>query len=271
MIASQIKGEGSANGDNPTKARRSEVRKAESGLISIAGLQGLSKCPPFPIYFPRRVCKTEPLAIHHHFHYFDMTSVLQSPTVSIPFTSGLVAEHDRTLGLRCHDRHFRDAIVCDENGDKIFDFNAKNIGTSWTLRRSLVDSKSGRHILDLRHTKMSMKTWVLEDHEGNEFCKIKDVTSGSSFTAVDVQFTANNSNTTVEIRSFDKAGSRTTFQVDGAIVAEMTLSDNNDASFLHKRGLDRTTWKLQVAKDVDIALVVALAFARAEISHAWRR
>lgn len=200
-----------------------------------------------------------------------MISEVRSSTVSLPSSSGFIAEHDRTLGLRCHDRHFRDAVVCDENGTKIFDFNAKDIGTSWTLRRGLYDSK-GCHILDLRHTKMSTKTWVLEDHKGNEFCKIKDVTSASGFTAVDVEVLANKSDASpIQIRSFDKAGSRTTFQADGATIVEMTLTDNNDTSFLHKRGLDRTTWKLQVVKGVDIALVVALAFARAEISHAWRR
>ncbi|KAG9560219.1 hypothetical protein KCU71_g6302, partial [Aureobasidium melanogenum] len=203
-----------------------------------------------------------------------MASDLNSSTVSPLFNSGLTAENNRTLGLRCHDRHFRDAIVCDENGVKILDLNAKDIGTSWTLRRSLIGSKTGRHILDLRHTKMSMKTWVLEDHEGNEFCKIRDVTSASGFTAVNVEIRAsenNSSSSSIQIRSFDKAGSRTTFQVDGTTIVEMTLTDNNDASFLHKRGLDRTTWRLEVAKGVDVALVVALAFARAEISHAWRR
>ncbi|CAD0099075.1 unnamed protein product [Aureobasidium mustum] len=201
-----------------------------------------------------------------------MASYPNPSTFSTLFNGGFIAEHDRTLGLRCHDRHFRDAVVCDENGVKIFDFNAKDIVISWTLRRSLVDSASNRHILDLRHTKMGLKTWKLEDHQGNQVCKIQDVTSGSGFTAVDVQIMANGSEiSAIQIRSFDKAGSRTTFQVDGVTIVEMTLTDNNDASFLHKRGLDRTTWRLEVVKGVDIALVVALAFAHAEISHAWRR
>jgi len=191
--------------------------------------------------------------------------------ISLPSNSEFIAEHDRTLGLRCHDRHFRDAVVYDESGTKIFNLNAKDLGTSWTLRRGLFDSE-GCHVLDLRHTKMGLKTWVLEDRKGNEFCKIKDVTSTSGFTAVDVEVLADGSDiSSIQIRSFDKAGSRTTFQVDGATIVEMTLTDNNDASFLHKRGLDRTTWKLQVVRGVDIALVVALAFARVEIMHAWRR
>jgi hypothetical protein len=135
-----------------------------------------------------------------------------------------------------------------------------------------VDSKSGKHILDLRHTKMSFNSWIIEDDSGVEICKIKDVTTLSRFTAVEVQPFANNSNNTgIQMKSFDKAGSRTSFLVDGVVIAEMTLTDDNDAAFLHKRGLDRTNWVLEVAEGIDVALIVGLAFARAEISHAWRR
>ncbi|CAD0087572.1 unnamed protein product [Aureobasidium vineae] len=200
-----------------------------------------------------------------------MATNLQSPPIPISRNSKYTTTTTRTLDLRCHDRHFRDAVVCDENGDKLFDFTAKDLGTSWTLRRSLIDRKSGDHILDLRHTKTSYKSWILEDSTGNEVSKIKDVTRGNGFTAVDVQVLANDGDSTVELRSFDRTGRRTSFLVDGRVVAEMTLTDNNDAAFLHKRGLDRTTWRLEVAEGVDIALAVALAFARAEISHAWRR
>lgn len=96
--------------------------------------------------------------------------------------------------------------------------------------------------------------------------------TASGFTAVDAEVLGNDSEqVTIGMRCFDKAGSRTSLQSDGVVIAELTLMDNNDASFLHKRGLDRTTWKLEVAKGVDITLVVGLAFARAEIMHAWRR
>jgi hypothetical protein len=201
-----------------------------------------------------------------------MTANLPPSTIPISLDANYITTTPRTLGLRCHDRHFRDAIVCDESGDKLFDFTAKDIGTSWKLRRSLVDSKSGKHILDLRHTKMSLNSWIIEDDSGVEVCKIKDVTTLSRFTAVEVQLLANNSNNAViQMKSFDKAGSRTSFLVDGVVVAEMTLTDNNDAAFLHKRGLDRTNWVLEVAEGVDVALIVGLAFVRAEISHAWRR
>ncbi|KAI4728206.1 hypothetical protein E4T49_04109 [Aureobasidium sp. EXF-10728] len=198
-------------------------------------------------------------------------ATLQSPTIPISINSTYTTTAPRTLGLRCHDRHFRDAIVCDEHGNRLFDFTAKTLGTSWTLRRSLIDSTSQTHILDLRHTKTSYKSWILEDSTGTQVSTIKDVTRGNGFTAVDVQVAGNYGVRGIEVRSFDHAGSRTSFLADGMVVAEMTLVDNNDAALLHKRGLDRTTWKLEVAEGVDIALIVAVAFARAEISHAWRR
>lgn len=93
---------------------------------------------------------------------------------------------------------------------------------------------------------MGLNTWVLEDVSGNEVCKIKDVTSssafsGSTFTAVDVQVLANGGEeVTIEIRSFNQAGTRTSFQSDGVGFAELTLMDNNDMAMLPRRGLDRT-------------------------------
>lgn len=200
-----------------------------------------------------------------------MESTIHPPSRPIVLNSDYIADRNRLLGLRCPDRHFRDAVVCDEIGAKLFDFKAKDLGTSWTLRRSLVDNSTKQHILDLRHTNMGLKTWVLEDGSGSEVCRIKDVSRSSGFTAVDVQILAKENDVAIEMRCFDKAGSRTSFQSDGVVIAELTLTDNNDASLLHKRGLDRTTWKLAVAKDVDITLVLGLAFARAEIMHAWRR
>lgn len=175
-----------------------------------------------------------------------MDTSVQSPSKLIALNDDYIADTTRTLRLRCPDRHLRDAVVCDETGTNLFDLTAKGLGTSWTLRRSLTNSETKQHILDLRHTKMGLNTWVLEDVSGNEVCKIKDVTSssvfsGSTFTAVHVQVLANGGEeVTIEIRSFDQAGTRTSFQSDGVVFAELTLMDNNDMAMLHRRGLDRT-------------------------------
>lgn len=50
--------------------------------------------------------------------------------------------------------------------------------------------------------------------------------------------------------------------VYGQRIAEMVMTDNNNASFLGARGLDRTYWRLEIEANVDIA--------RAEVSHAFR-
>ncbi|THZ62114.1 hypothetical protein D6C85_09354 [Aureobasidium pullulans] len=119
-----------------------------------------------------------------------MASTLQPPPTSFSLNSAHIAKTHRTLGLRCHDRYFRDAMVCDETGTKLYAFTAKDLGSSWSLRRSLVDVSSGAHLLDLRHTNWSVNKWIIENTAAKEVCKIKDVTSSRNggFTAVDVQF-----------------------------------------------------------------------------------
>lgn len=200
--------------------------------------------------------------------YHDTPSALEPPPVPVSFGSGYVVKGDCTLEIRCHDRFFRDAVVCDENGDKLFAMEA-NLFTSWSVRRTLRDT-AGHHVLDIRHYKTKLKEYIVEDPEGRELCIIKDGVQGK-LTAVEVQVTAEKSNVTVSIRSFDHAGTKTVFEVEGVVIAEMVLTENNDVSFLHRRGLDRTVWRLRIVGGVDMALVLALAFCRAEISHAWRR
>jgi hypothetical protein len=46
---------------------------------------------------------------------------------------------------------------------------------------------------------------------------------------------------------------------------------NNDLSFLGRRGLDRSGWKLKVVAGTDLAMVAALAVCRAEVLHVYRR
>lgn len=75
----------------------------------------------------------------------------------------------------------------------------------------------------------------------------------------------------VDMHSIDRRGTRSTFEVEGAVIAEMHLIENNDLTFLDKRGIDRSAWKIDIAGGVDIALILALAYCRAEVLHAWRR
>ncbi|TIA33519.1 hypothetical protein D6C78_07493 [Aureobasidium pullulans] len=97
-----------------------------------------------------------------------MASTLQPPPASFSLNSEHIAKTHRTLGLRCRDRYFRDAMVCDETGTKLYAFTAKDLGSSWSLRRSLVDANSGAHLLDLRHTNWSVNKWIIENTAAKE-------------------------------------------------------------------------------------------------------
>lgn len=201
-----------------------------------------------------------------------MTTVLQPMPAAAPLDSGYITKEQSTFNIICNDRQFSDSTVVDEDGRVLFSLESKTIGTSWTLRRTLRDA-SGQHILDLRHTKTTYKKWVVEDPTGKLLCTMKDgVAPITKFTEASAEIPSNDGSTTIiRICSFDSAGTKTVFQVGDAIVAELLLQENNDASFLHARGLKRTGWKLHLAGGVDTAMILALVFARAEITHAWRR
>ena len=221
-------------------------------------------------------------SIHIHLHQeqatqianpskLNMAQTVESPPTSLSLRGRDVLEGGCTLQIRCHDRHFRGATVNNETGDRLFILNSKGPFMSWSLRRTL-QSTSGHHIWDLRHYRTKMKQWVVENAQGKKLCTVQDGTFiGGNFTAADARIHSDTGYTLVSMKSFDHAGSRTVFQVEGITIAEMLLTENNDLSFLHKRGLDRTIWDLRIAGGVDIALILALAFCRCEISHAWRR
>ncbi|KAL1848021.1 hypothetical protein Plec18170_008196 [Paecilomyces lecythidis] len=198
-----------------------------------------------------------------------MTS-LQLWPMPVLFEKGYTTNGDTTFEIRCHDRFFRGAVVCNENGETIFAIEAKEPFTSWSVRRSLKDA-SGRHVWDLRHYKSKIKAWVVEDPDGREICTIEENHSAKPFTAATALVPVDKGHVTISMESTDSSGIKTLFLIEGAPVAEMHLTENNDKAFLHRRNLDRTVWKLRVTKGTDIALILGLAFCRAEISHAWRR
>lgn len=203
-----------------------------------------------------------------------MQEVLSRPSVPVTCNSGHVSQAKCSIIFRCHDRHFRDAVVHDESGDLLFTLGAKGIFSSWSVRRTLRDADE-KHILDVRHYKSNIKEWIIEDPKGNQLCLVKDeVSKVEKITSLHAQVTAENvvgGHFTVNMQSVDRAGTKTTLEVEGAVIAEMHLVENNDINFLDKRGIDRSAWRIEVAGGVDLALVIALAYCRAEISHAWRR
>jgi hypothetical protein len=201
-------------------------------------------------------------------------TILSRPPVPISCNSGHMPKETTTITFRCRDRHFRDAVACDEGGETLFQFGAKGLWSSWSYRRTL-RSADDKHILDVRFHNSKMKEWVVEDPQGRELCLIKDgVSKAGKATSMQAQVIAEEvvgGHVVVDIQSSDHAETKTVFQVGEAIVAEMTILENNDLSFLGSKGLERSAWSLRIAGGVDVALVLALAYCRAMVLHAWRR
>ncbi|KAF2716927.1 hypothetical protein K431DRAFT_168672 [Polychaeton citri CBS 116435] len=200
-----------------------------------------------------------------------MSLLLKTPTVPVFVDRGYLTQAESTLEIRCSDRFLRDATVCGEREGELYRLEGNGLLTSWSMRRSL-KSASGEHLLDLRHYKSKLKQWIVEDPQGRELCIIKDsISTEKQNTAAEAQILSSEGLFSISMQSSDHTGITTVFQVEGIPFAEMSLVENNDISFLHRRGLDRTAWKLRLAAGVDVALVLALAFCRIEISHSWRR
>jgi hypothetical protein len=200
---------------------------------------------------------------------------LSQPAVPISCDSGYVSKTNSTITFRCHDKHFRDAVACDENGNTWFKLGADSLWTSWSLRRTLRSAADDKHILDVRHHNSKYKEWVAEDPQGRRLCLVKDsVSKVGKATSMQAQVVAKEvvgDHIIVDMQSSDRAGTKTVFRVGEVAIAEMNIVENNDLSFLGTRGLDRSVWKIRLAAGVDIALILALAYCRAEVLHIWRR
>jgi hypothetical protein len=202
-------------------------------------------------------------------------TVLSQPPFPISCNSGHISKEDTTITFRCHDRHFRDAVACDESGKTLFTLGASSLWTSWSLRRTLRSAADDKHILDVRQHNQKWKEWVVEDPQGRQLCLVKDgVSKIAKATSMQAQVFAEEAvggHVVVDMQSSDHAGSKTIFRVGEAIIAEMSILENNDLSFLGKRGLERSAWSIRIAGGIDIAIILALAYCRALVLHAWRR
>jgi len=199
---------------------------------------------------------------------------LSQPAVPVTCDSSHISKTETTITFRCHDRHFRDAVACDEDGKTLFTLGADSLWTSWSLRRTLRSAADNKHILDIRHHNSRAREWVAEDPQGYQLCMAKDsVSKVGRATSIQAQVVAKEvvgGHVTVDMQSFDRAGTRTVFLVEEVAIAEMVIVENNDLMFLGTRGLDRSVWKTRLAAGIDVALILALAYCRAEVSHAWR-
>jgi uncharacterized protein YxjI len=182
-----------------------------------------------------------------------------APTITFASQDSYILTTDSTIEMQCHDRHFRDTVFVDPSGTKLFALDSPALFTSWHVRRSLRDA-AGLQVLQIRHAGNTLlEHWYIEDARGKQLCEAGKVLVGDGREVA------------VDVRAGDHAGSETIFRVDGEVVAEMVLVINNDLSFLGRKGLDRSGWRLKVVKGADLAMVAALAVCRAEVLHVYRR
>lgn len=148
-----------------------------------------------------------------------------------------MAKSDLEINMICHDRHLRDTVFLDESGNTIFALDCAALFTSWTVRRTLRDA-AGSVCLQVRHEKLGMQSWVIEDAHGKPVCEAKGSrTVKTRATRIEAKVLAGpEAGSTVVLQSVDRAGSSTTFDFGGRDVAEMALTKNNDMSFLGRRG-----------------------------------
>jgi hypothetical protein len=205
------------------------------------------------------------------------TTTPEQPATTIEFKSqdGYILTTDCSIEMRCHDRQFRDTVLVDNSGTTLFALDSPALFTSWHVRRSLRDA-AGLQVLQIRHAGNTLlEHWYIEDARGKQLCEVrgrKDSKSGATLIEGMVLVEGGDGEeVAVDVRSGDHAGSETIFRVGGEVVADMILVRNNDLSFLGRRGLDRSGWKLKVVAGTDLAMVAALAVCRAEVLHVYRR
>lgn len=197
----------------------------------------------------------------------------EQPSSTLKFKDGYIVATDCDIEMICHDKQFRDTIFLDDSRAIIFALDCPTLFTSWSMRRTLVNA-AGLPVLQIRHSvSLSLESWTIEDAHGKPLCSAKGSKSPTGgATMIDAKMLAENgTESVITLRSADHAGTTTTFEADDVAVAEMSVVQNNDLSFLDRRGLDRSSWKLKVVAGADLALVAALAICRAEVLHAWRR
>lgn len=102
----------------------------------------------------------------------------------LSFSSDYISKTNTTLSIQCHDRHFRGAIVRDDDPQTttFFSLTAKQPFTSWSVRRTLKDALDNP-ILDLRHQHSSLSKWVIEDPNGKVLCIVTDGVEGKFIAA----------------------------------------------------------------------------------------
>ncbi|EME86641.1 uncharacterized protein MYCFIDRAFT_77523 [Pseudocercospora fijiensis CIRAD86] len=198
-------------------------------------------------------------------------SILQPPPSPLTIGSNHISEGERILNIICPARYFTSSTctITDEHGELLFKLEIPAAFKSYSVRRTLKDT-SDRTLLVLRHPNSKIHTLAVETETGTQLCLIKD--HGQHVRDQTAQIHFGECYATIDIRDVNAIGTKTLYQFQGQPVAELEMVVDHELGLLtSKSDSVRTAWRLRIAPGVDMALFVALAFARIEISQSWRR
>lgn len=198
-------------------------------------------------------------------------TILRQPSSSVFLNTDYVSQTEQRLRIVCHDTHFRQADVSNDDGQKVFTVTRKGMLSSYSGRKYLLDA-TGKHIFDFRHynSTTTLRKMIIESPDQKELCRIHDL-GGNPTTCMEIIVPMKTGEVVLKLRSNDRSGSTTIFEVNDVQMAELVRTENNDHRPSQQHGLPRSVWKLQIAAGVDTAMAVAVAFCRIEVAHLKRR
>lgn len=179
-----------------------------------------------------------------------MPIILSPQNPSLAKSDHPISKEETTFVVQCHDRTFKTITVLDSSSLEIFTCESPGV-KSWTWHRSIKD-KTGPLEFELRHFKnISGDYWTVETPSGKDIATIKHTSLfAQQRSALDMTL---QDQTKIEVRPTDDSAIRTLVNVRDECIAEIQLTGSNDIVDLSNA--DRSTWQVQVAGGVDIALV----------------
>jgi uncharacterized protein YxjI len=151
-----------------------------------------------------------------------MYAHLTAPPTPTTLIDGYQTTEETIFWVRCHDRHLQNITIADNSGEKLFYVEGRGAYKSCTFRRPVKDP-SGNPVFDLRRYGMDIKMrWFVDNADGN---KIAELSHKNFFTRAHTAIDAHvfKDNVRVEMRPRDFSAATTYVNVQGAIIAEISL------------------------------------------------
>ncbi|KAI1456555.1 hypothetical protein F4805DRAFT_458557 [Annulohypoxylon moriforme] len=203
-----------------------------------------------------------------------MDAPLRAPTTPATMVNGYQTEKETELKVDCHDHAFKHITISDAaTTQTIFHVKGRTWGTSWSWRRTLFDENENP-IFDFRHENLDIKNkWVVEVPGQNKLGSLvhkKQISSQHSAINATVR-TVTGAEVLVEMRPVDSNAVNTVISIDESTIATIERIATNEQPLFAKSYMDRSNWKVRVAADVDLSLVMVMVLCRVEMGHVWKQ